>query len=200
MNTDTCGVCGHPLGPFNGVTSDGASRCFDCYNRETAERLGIDFDETPIEPVVVPDADGAPHSFVIRSLLVPTGREMIAVETPYPEQGGYEFKILGDFEADAWNLFEQLYERMRREMAVRHVELCDHGWQLAPGDRLVARIDSEPGSYGNQPRLVIDGKVFTWDEVGHMLMSFEGFTLRAQVESSIEVVGGPLLDDDTDGR
>jgi hypothetical protein len=41
---------------------------------------------------------------------------------------------------------------------------------------------------------VIDGRPFTWDQVGRMLMSFEGFTLRAFVDDSIEVVGGPLLE------
>ena len=43
--------------------------------------------------------------------------------------------------------------------------------------------------------LVVDGRPFTWDEVGRMLMSFEGFTLRAVVDDTIEVVGGPLLGD-----
>jgi hypothetical protein len=33
-----------------------------------------------------------------------------------------------------------------------------------------------------------------------MLMSFEGFTLRAQIEDSIEVVGGPPLDEDESSR
>ena len=29
-----------------------------------------------------------------------------------------------------------------------------------------------------------------------MLMSYEGFTLRAVVDDTIEVIGGPLLDED----
>jgi hypothetical protein len=47
---------------------------------------------------------------------------------------------------------------------------------------------------GEVPLLMIDGRPFTWDQVGRMLMSFEGFTLRAFVSDRIEVVGGPLLD------
>jgi hypothetical protein len=45
---------------------------------------------------------------------------------------------------------------------------------------------------------VIDGRSFTWDQVGRMLMSFEGFTLRALVDDSIEVIGGPLLEKEED--
>jgi hypothetical protein len=32
---------------------------------------------------------------------------------------------------------------------------------------------------------VIDGRPFIWDQVSRMLMSFEGFTLRAFVDDSI---------------
>jgi hypothetical protein len=40
-----------------------------------------------------------------------------------------------------------------------------------------------------------DGRPFSWDEVGRMLMTFEGSTLHARVEDSIEIVGGPLLEE-----
>ena len=39
--------------------------------------------------------------------------------------------------------------------------------------------------------IVIDGKPFTWEQVGRMLMTFEGFTLDARVEDTIQVVGDP---------
>jgi hypothetical protein len=35
--------------------------------------------------------------------------------------------------------------------------------------------------------IVIDGKPFTWEQVGHMLMTFEGFTLEARIRDTIEV-------------
>ena len=46
------------------------------------------------------------------------------------------------------------------------------------------------------PILVIDGKEFCWQEVGRMLMSFEGFTVDLRIRDTIDVVGGPLLDED----
>ena len=44
--------------------------------------------------------------------------------------------------------------------------------------------------------MVIDGREFNWEELGQILMSYEGFTLDLRVRDSIEVVGGPLLDDE----
>jgi hypothetical protein len=119
---------------------------------------------------------------------------MRAEVVPRRERGGYRFAVLGDFEADAWELFQRLYQKMRRELAVRYIEQTEHGWQLIDGDRLAGRIEWDDDADGVTPLLVVDGKALTWDEVGRMLMSREGFTLHAEVTDSIEAVGGPLAE------
>ena len=191
-----CDKCGRALGTGESIMVSGVGeRCYDCFNVEMATRMGVDFDHTPVQPIELTDAAGVKHRFEIQSLLVATGREMIAREVPAPDSGGYRFAVLDDFEADAWDLFQRLYKKMRREMAVRHVKKTKYGWQLTKDDRLVGRIEWDPETDGQVPVLVIDGKPFSWDEVGRMLMSFEGFTLEARVVDSIEVVGGPLLEE-----
>ena len=39
----------------------------------------------------------------------------------------------------------------------------------------------------------MNGRTFTWDQIGRLLMAFEGFTPNAIVEDTIEIVVGPLL-------
>jgi hypothetical protein len=185
-----CGACGKQL--ESGETIDVAGqgpRCYSCFNQETADRLGIDFDEPQFQPIVLEDADGRPHTFRFRSMLVPTGHEMEALETIDDPHEGYRFAILGDFETDPWELFRRLYAKMRAEIATRHVERTELGWQLTPDQRLVGRIEWDPNSDARLPLVVIDGKPFTWEQVGHMLMTFEGFTLEAWVKDTIEVLG-----------
>jgi hypothetical protein len=75
-----------------------------------------------------------------------------------------------------------------------HVERGELGWRITDARHLVGRITWDPDRAGEVPLLVIDGRPFTWNQVGRMLMSFEGFTLRAFVGDSIEVIGGPLLE------
>jgi hypothetical protein len=58
------------------------------------------------------------------------------------------------------------------------------------------RIEANLEDDLRMPILVIDGKEFCWEEVGRMLMSFEGFTVDLRIRDTIDVVGGPLLDDD----
>ena len=137
-----CGVCGKVVGSFDLISVAGVGdRCHPCFNREMADRLGIDFDHTPFQPIVIADADGVPHTFQVRSMLVATGHEMEALEITNDGELGYCFRVLGDVEADAWALFRELYANMRREMARRHVEQTESGWQLTADHRLVGRIE-----------------------------------------------------------
>ena len=156
--------------------------------------MGVNFDNTPLQPVTVSDADGVEHTFEFRSMLVPTGHALHARERVAEGQEGYEFSVLGDFDANAWDLFRVLDDRVRHELAFRHVERGELGWRITDARHLVGRIIWDPDRAGEVPLLVIDGRPFTWDQVGRMLMSFEGFTLRAFVGDSIEVIGGPLLE------
>jgi len=186
----TCGACGKPLESFEMIHVAGEGpRCYPCFNRETADRLGIDFDEPQFRPIVLEDADGTPHTFTIRSMLVPTGLEMEAIERVDDGRGGYRYAVLAEFEADPWEVFQRLYANMRRELALRHVQRTEFGWQLTSDQRLVGRIEWDPDSEVRLPLIVIDGRAFTWREVGHMLMTFEGFTLEARIKDTIEVVG-----------
>ena len=166
--TAKCGACGTPLGAFETIHVAGQGlRCYPCFNRERAGRLGIDFDEPQFQAIVLEDADGAPHTFKIRSMLVATGHEMEALEIVDDSPAGYRFAVLGDHEADAWELFQMLYAKMRREIATRHVHRTEFGWQLTSDQRL------------------------TWEQVGHMLMTFEGFILEGRIKDTIEAAGDP---------
>lgn len=191
-----CGLCGKILQPYDSISvAEVGERCSRCFNEELAHRLGVDFDNTPIAPIVVTDVDGVRHRFEIRSMLVPTGHAMYAREVSKPDaRGGYRFEILGDFETDARDLFKLLRERIRQGLSVRHVEKTEHGWQLTQAHRLSGVIEWDPETEGARPLLIVDGRMFTWDQIGRMLMTFEGFTLNAVVKDTIEVVGGPLAD------
>ncbi len=189
-----CGLCGKVLRPYDSISvTDVGERCYRCFNEEVADRLGIAFDNTPIAPIVVVDADGVRHRFEIRSMLVGTGHAMYAREVKSRDAaGGYRFEILGDFEVKAQDLFKHLRERIRQALSVRHVQETEHGWQLTPAHRLRGVIEWDPETDGAFPLLIVDGRTFTWDQIGRLLMTFEGFTLNAIVEDAIEIVGGPL--------
>ena len=64
-----------------------------------------------------------------------------------------------------------------------------HGPQIAKSaDGWVVRgqIEWDDEENGRVPRLVVDGKGYSWDELGRMLMSFEGFRLKMEVYDKSE--------------
>lgn len=193
--SDTCGACGATLEPSETIHVAGnGPRCYSCFNREIAERIGVEHDEPCFQPVVLEDADGVRHTFLIRSILVPTGHELEAVEKTDSDRPGYRFAVLGDFEADPWALCQRLFARMREAVTTRHVRRTEFGWQLTSDQRLVGRIEWDPESDARLPLVVIDGKAFSWEQVGRLLMTFEGFTLEVRIRDTIEIVGEvPLL-------
>src|SRR5262249_59681649 len=101
---NACGRCGQPLKPHDSISvADVGLRCYPCFNEETAMRMGVDFDNTALQPVVVSDVDDVEHTFEFRSMLVPTGHALYARECVAERQEGYEFSILGDFDTNVWD-------------------------------------------------------------------------------------------------
>src|SRR5262249_59971601 len=108
-----CGLCGKRIQSHELITVAGVGdQCYARFNRESAEQASIAFDHTQLQPIVREDADGVPHTFQIRSFLAATGHKLEAIESPLPPHGGYRFAVLGDLEAEAWDLFQPLYQTM----------------------------------------------------------------------------------------
>ena len=56
-----------------------------------------------------------------------------------------------------------------------------------PDDRVVrGRIGWDVAHDGRVPLLIIDGREITWDELGRMLMSFEGWQFKLTVADKSE--------------
>lgn len=191
-----CGICGKRLQPDDAITvTDVGDRCHRCFNKEVADRLGLPWNDAIVRPVTVTDVGGARHRFRIRSMLGPTGHVLQAREVVRGDAtAGYRFEVLGGLDADPQDLLEHLRRRIRQGLSVRHVEQTAHGWQLSAPHRLSGVIEWDADADEGLPRLVVDGRSFTWDEVGRMLMTFEGFTLNATVEDSTVVVADPVAD------
>ncbi len=189
-----CDVCRSPMPNHRSVHVTGrGDLCFACFNDEMATRMGVDFDHAQLASVVMEDAVGESHIFDIVSRISATGHVMEALEVRQGEVRGYSFAVLGDVEVDAMALFGELYERMRQGLAARHVQKGDLGWHLTEGDRLSGRIEWDDARDGEVPCVVVDGETFTWNQVGKMLMAYEGFVVEMIVRDHIEIVGDRLL-------
>ena len=99
---------------------------------------------------------------------------------------GYKFQMIGNPEDDLFALLGRLIERIRRALAVKHIT-DDERFGPHISDRTVrGRIDWDEEQDGRVPLVVVDGRAFTWDEFGEMLMTFEGSPFRLEISDPSE--------------
>jgi hypothetical protein len=146
-----------------------------------ANALGLQgFENVRLHPVVMTDCAGERQEFHFRMRLLGSMLVLDAFELTAGEPGGYQFQILGEPDDEPLSLLGSLIERMRRSLSVKHLERSEHGLQIAD-QTVCGRIEWDQSEGGRRPLLVIDGKDVSWDELGRMLMTFEGWQFRLAI-------------------
>ncbi|MDL2354635.1 MAG: hypothetical protein QFF03_05210 [Pseudomonadota bacterium] len=155
--------------------------CSRCFNNEVATRVGLDkFEHVRLEPVKLSDCKGVMHEFHLRTHLLGDIVSLEAFELRDDAPGGYEFQIVGDPREDLFSLCGRLVEKMRRALAVMHVRRGRLGLEIIE-ETVRGRIGWDDAAEGRLPLVTIDGQEFSWDELGHALMCFEGWQFKLEV-------------------
>jgi hypothetical protein len=187
---EVCGtaVPGHDIVNYGSIEQGYRELCTCCFNAEVAGALGLRrFENVRLHPVVMTDCAGEGHEFHFRMRLLGSMNALDAFELKDGAPGGYQFQILGDPDDEPLSLLGRLMERMRRSLSVKYLVDSEYGTQVA--DRTVcARIDWDGSGDGRIPLLVIDGREVSWEDFGHMLMTFEGWQLRLDIVDQSEEV------------
>ncbi len=185
-----CETCGREMAGFEtihyGCEGKYEVLCDRCFNQRVAKLIGLDFQHPDFQPVRLEDARGMLHEFRFTSKLVGTGLLIGAIEVKEDGSEGYEFTVLGDTEEEPLELFRKLYERMKRALARKFLERGEFGRQIGEEQVVQARITSDPEEGGRVPMLVIDGEEVSWEDLGRMLMTFEGFQFQLEIYDRTE--------------
>ncbi len=188
---EPCSRCGIEVPSYDGVNlvSGNTSQflCSNCYNQNISKTFGFDFEQVSFHPITIEDYDGAPHTFHFQNRLLGDRVYLQALEIKEGEPEGYRFSKDGYVEDDLFGLFKKLVERIRRELARRHIE-PDHLTRYSITDDNVVRghINWDDETEGQVPLLVIDGKELSWYELGRMLMAYEGFHFKLEIFDETE--------------
>lgn len=155
--------------------------CTKCFNADVASSIGLEeFENCHFDQIEMTDRAGKAHVFHFRTRLLGSMVSLEAFELKRGAPGGYQFQMIGDPEDDLLSLLGRLVERMRRSLAVKHIEQSERGIQIV--DKTVrARIGWDDATDGHVPLLIIDGREVSWDEFGQMLMTFEGWQFRLEI-------------------
>ena len=187
-----CDACGTPIAGYEAIHYGSEHQpyrdlCYPCFNAMVAEKFGLtNFDNPRLAPLDLTDARGKSHHFILQVHLFMPGVAVDAVEIREGEPKGYRFQIIGDPEDDILALSGRLVERLRRALAMTHIEKDKQfGWRIK--DQVVrGQITWDENMDGRMPLAVIDGHEIPWEEVGRMLMSFEGFQFKLEIKDRSE--------------
>jgi hypothetical protein len=89
--------------------------------------------------------------------------------------------VIGDSEDDLFALLGRLIEKIRRALAVKYIVDDEHSGQQIADQTVLGRIEWDEEQDGRLPLVVVDGREYTWDEFGEMLMTFEGSPFRLEI-------------------
>ncbi len=157
--------------------------CSQCFNTEAAKADGLEgFEHADFEPVHLVDCTGEDHTFHFRTRLFGTGVALDAFELRDGCPAGYRFQIIGNPREDLLALLGRLIEKMRRALSTKHIEDGALGWRIADHRVVRGMVEWDEAGDGRVPLLVIDGREVTWDEFGGMLMCFEGWQFKLNLD------------------
>lgn len=154
--------------------------CMNCHNELMAEELEVHL-EPLIDSFSLKDFQGVSRQLVVERRLHPIG---IWLEASEAIEFGYKFAVHGELDCNQQELLNKLMAKARKGVATQHVEsnVFPNGqpYNTIIHDQLTGVIEVDETPYGT-PLVIIDGKPFTWEEVGKMVMSYEGFQLKLKM-------------------
>ena len=153
------------------------SLCMDCYNTMMATKLGIELPELS-KTFIADDANGVKRIFEVERQITGTAILLTARER---WELGYEFAVYGELDIDQHNLFKQLIEKTTRGLSETYLEKgkfpSGESYTYVKQDHLKGVLTYDSAN-PEAPLVIIDGKPYTWNEVGHLLQAFEGFQVK----------------------
>ena len=181
-----CEICKKNQGNIHLTEVDGTTQdiCRDCYNEFAAEKMGIDL--SPFESGIYeyPGKNGKMHRFMINKMVVPTGIGYEAEEITKNNVPGYKVAILDDINCDQDYLFYKLEAKIKYTLSKRYLKTGTYpnGMKYTglKDDEVVGRFEYSEMNDGIH-KVVIDGKVFSWDELGRILSAYEGFQFKLKI-------------------
>ena len=178
---DTCETCGKPAMVQIGADYSGVCHhyCFNCHNREMADLYGTDMPDFVPERLAVPGRNGRIHQFDIEFIIFGTGKSLIATEVGKTKR---KADVWGSLDDDFSEMLDTLYQRIKKALSVKYMNRDGS----IKDQKIVGYIDYD--SDLRECVVYVDGKRYTWEELGRNISTFEGWKIKVEFGGVGEVL------------
>lgn len=183
---DLCSICKKNAVEIHLQTARGENLalCCECNNRFAAEYLGLDL--TPFSNGIYEYSGirGKKHKFHIRKMVHPVGIAYEAAEITGNDNPGFKVNVMDNLDCDQQVLFKRLEAKIKKTLFVRYLKTSrgPYGSKQThiKNDVVAGRLEYNDDDSGI-PGLIIDGKSYSWEELGRMLTPYEGFQFKLKL-------------------
>ncbi|WP_442794142.1 DUF7713 domain-containing protein [Paraburkholderia sp. HD33-4] len=149
-----------------------------------AESTGLtDFENVRLDAIRMIDCQGESHQFHFQLRLLGDRIALDGFELRGEIPAGFRFQVIGEADDDVFVLLGRLVERIRRALSVRHIDF--HERQIIDST-VRGRIEWDESQAAHLPLVVVDGRQVSWNDLGRMLMSMEGWQFRLDLADPSE--------------
>ncbi len=188
MDRTRCDRCGKIVSSQELLTLDRGSIspaehiCNDCYNQGLAQRAGIDYRPLRAKTLTVQGIKGTEHVFSLTQLIHGNSLGIIAQEVTENDTPGFRFSVQGEVNEKQADLLERLTRKIEKNISAHYVGHHRFTGRTVPiinGFTVAGRVEASSSSESSEtPTLVIDGKSYSWEELGRLITKFEGFQFK----------------------
>ncbi len=168
-----------------GINVEGRRLCDVCADHEIAQATGWPELPPPPAPEIVLGADGDPHVFRYRLFRWP-GRAVAVAEEVGRGDGGHRLEVGLDHFEDPAELPDRIRQAARSAVGRIQIVEDEQGRPSLDALYVTGRLEESDNPY-EDPRVVIDGRSFSWDEFGELLSSTKGWTFRLRLGDDAEI-------------
>lgn len=152
-------------------------------------QLDIDDYRDFIKTYQAKDVSGKLHVFEIEKQIFPMGIKWVAHEIKSGKVEGYQFALYAELDDNPVDSLQKLYRKINKGLSKKYIKRSRRGGYISyslPEHKFVGRIEWDEDYHGEIPKLVIDGKTYTWHDIGRMLMTYEGWIVKLKINETGE--------------
>lgn len=166
-----CDKCGNPSEvDWIDLENGNSHLCLDCSNKIQAEKLGIELPEIARHRFFLTDCEQQIHLFDSEYIIYPVFKLLRCFERG-PTR--YKCEVRGDLNADYKDMFAEMLRRLHKMLSTKYMEF---GTWIDYNIYGHISYNQEKEQY----EIIVDGKPYTWEEIGKGLRNLDGFQIRIE--------------------